>query len=88
MKPLSKAAGSNRVAKSYTIEAEIDRYVVATKGDHSASERVNDLIKRGIAQEQQQELEREAAMFYAIEAHHRTATKAFQKAARRTLERD
>jgi hypothetical protein len=87
MRLFSKAAGS-RVAKTYTIEPEVDRYVAATKGEHSASERVNDLLKRGIAQEQYEQLEREAAAFFAEEAQHRTGTRAFQKATRRVLERD
>lgn len=77
-----------RLAKSYTIEAEVDSYVSATKGDASASERVNELLKRGIAQEQSERLDLEAAAFFGTEADHRTGTKAFQKAARRTLERD
>jgi hypothetical protein len=87
MKALSKAAGS-RVPKSYTIESDVDQYVAATKGEHSASERVNDLLKRGIAQEQAEKFEHEAAAFFAMEANHRTGARAFQKAARHTLERD
>jgi hypothetical protein len=81
------AVGS-RLAKSYTIEPEVNSYVNATKGEHSASERVNDLLKRGIVQEQYEELEREAASFFAAEAAHRTGARAFQAATRRTLERD
>ena len=87
MKAFPKAAGS-RVAKSFTIEPEVDQYVAATKGEHSASERVNDLLKRGIAQEQAEKFEQEAAVFFAMGADHRTGARAFQKATRRTLERD
>ncbi len=76
-----------KVAKSYTIEPEVDRYVSATKGHRSASERVNELLKRGIMQEQYDRLERDAAIFFASESG-RTETKSFQKAALRTLERD
>jgi len=83
----AKAVGA-RVPKSYTIEAEVDRYVVTTKGEASASERVNELLKRGIIQEQHEQLGREAAAFFAVENTHRAGTMAFQKAGRRTLERD
>lgn len=76
-----------RVAKSYTIDPEVEHYVSSTKGKRSASERVNELIKQGIKREQYELLEREAAAFFAS-ASDRTETKAFQKAARRTLERD
>ncbi len=76
-----------KVAKSYTIEPEVERYVSATRGQRSASERVNELLKRGIMQEQYDRLEREAAAFFASESS-RTEAKAFQKAALRTLERD
>jgi len=71
MKALTKAAGS-RLAKSYTIEPEVNSYVLATKGDASASERVNELLKRAIAQERYERLEQEAAAFFAAEADHRT----------------
>jgi len=84
MKALTKAAGS-RLAKSYTIEPEVNSYVLATKGDASASERVNELLKRAIAQERYERLEQEAAAFFAAEADHRTGTRAFQKAQRRVL---
>lgn len=76
-----------RVAKSYTMDPEVERYVSSTKGKRSASERVNELIKQGIKREQYELLEREAAAFFALEVD-RTELRAFQKAARRTLERD
>jgi len=78
---------ANKIAKSYTIEPEIARYVSSTKGRRSASERVNELLKQGIKREQYELLEREAAAFFAREGD-RTETYAFQKATRRTLERD
>ncbi len=42
MRRMAKAA--TRLAKSYTIEADVDTYVTATKGENSASERVNELL--------------------------------------------
>lgn len=77
----------SRVAKSYTIDPEVERYVSSTKGKRSASERVNELLKQGIKREQYELLEREAAAFFASEVD-RTETRSFQKAARRTLERN
>lgn len=76
-----------RTPKTFTVEPEIDAYVSATKGEHSASERVNELLKRAILLEQSEKLEREAAAFFAA-GERRTETKALQKAALRTLARD
>lgn len=77
----------SRIAKSYTIEPEIHRYVSSTRGHRSASERVNELLKQGIKREQYDLLEREAEAFFASKSNRREM-KAFQKAALRTLERD
>jgi hypothetical protein len=41
-----------RLAKSFTIEADIKEYVDETKDDRSASERVNELLRRAMIQEQ------------------------------------
>ncbi len=35
-----------RIPKSFTIEPEISKYVDETKGERSASDRVNDLLRR------------------------------------------
>ena len=77
-----------RIAKSFTIDPEVSDYIDLTKGDHSASDRVNELLRRGIAQEKSERLASEAAMFFSLESDHRTGTKAFQKAALRTFGRD
>jgi len=76
-----------RNIKSFTIDPEIDEYVSATKGDRSASERVNTLLRRAILLEQLEGLEAEAAAFYSM-PHSRAETKAFQKASLRTWNRD
>lgn len=83
----TKNVGSSKVAKSYTIEPEVESYVSSTRGELSASQRVNELLKRGIAQEKDEQLDHEAAAFFASETS-RNGTRAFQKSARRTLERD
>jgi hypothetical protein len=77
-----------RLPKSFMVEPEINEYVDATKGDRSASERVNELLKRAIVEEQYDRLEAEAAAFFAEAHSSRGETRAFQKAALRTLDRD
>ena len=76
-----------RISKSYTIDAAVEDYVNKTRGDQSASERVNNLLRRGIASEKYDQLEREAAQFFAAETE-RSETKTFQTASLRTLVRD
>jgi len=78
-----------RTSKSFTIEQEIDEYVAHTRGVRSASDRVNELLKRAIQQERLEKLEEEAAAFFSDS--HNAAQKdarAFQKASMRTLARD
>jgi len=79
---------SMRLAKSFMVDAEINDYVDTTKGDRSASERVNELLKRAILAEQYERLEAEAAAFFADAAGDRGETKRFQDVALRTFGRD
>jgi hypothetical protein len=78
-----------KMIKSYTIDSEIGHYVAATKGDRSASERVNDLLRRAIIQERDEKLEAEAkAFFAAAQGKRRRGSLDFQEAALRTFDRD
>jgi hypothetical protein len=77
-----------RLPKSFMVEPEINEYVDATKGDRSASERVNEMLKRAILEEQYDRLEAEAAAFFVEARSSRGETKAFQKATLRTFDRD
>jgi hypothetical protein len=77
-----------RISKSFTIEPEISNYVDETKGEQSASDRVNELLRLAIIQEQYQRLEAEAAEFFSDVQTDRSETKDFQKASLRTLGRD
>jgi hypothetical protein len=78
-----------RMIKTYTIDPEIDEYVVATKGERSASERVNGLLRRAMLQERDEKLEAEAAAFFAAaQGKRRKGTLDFQEAALRTFNRD
>ncbi len=74
-----------RQTKKFVLDAEIDAYVHATKGTRSASERVNELLKRAMLAEQYERLEVEASAFFAHTARDRSETKSFQKAAVRTF---
>jgi hypothetical protein len=59
------------------------------RGDKSTSERVNELLRRGIRQQQQEEIEREAAVVFAQPANaDRKGARAAQRATMRTLARD
>jgi len=77
-----------RLPKSFTVDPEINEYVDSTKGERSASERVNELLRRAMLQEQYEKLEAEAAAFFAEASDNRSETQAFQKAALRTFDRD
>jgi hypothetical protein len=77
-----------RIAKSFTIEADLSSYVDETKGDRSASERVNELLRLAMIQEQYDRLEAEAAEFFADGKAGRSETRAFQKESLRTFSRD
>jgi hypothetical protein len=77
-----------RISKSFTIEPEISSYVDDTKGKRSASDRVNELLRRAMLQEQCDRLEAEAAEFFANAEKDRGGSKEFQKASLRTFGRD
>jgi len=78
-----------RTAKSFTIESDINEYVRSTKGEQSASERVNEMLRRAMVQEQQERLEQEAASFFSDPRNaDRTIARAFQRTSMRTFARD
>ena len=77
-----------RISKSFTIEPDISSYVDETKGQRSASDRVNELLRRAMLQEQYDRLEVEASEFFSDTPKDRAGTKAFQKVSLRTFGRD
>jgi hypothetical protein len=78
-----------RTARSLTLEQAVIAEVERTKGKKSTSERVNELLKRALIQEQYEELEREAERFFtAVPPGQRTETRAFQEASLRSIARD
>jgi hypothetical protein len=78
-----------RIPKTFTVEESVLAVVERTKGDRSASERVNELLRLALELERRDELEREAALFYsATRDKDRQEQRAFQKASLRSLTRD
>jgi Arc/MetJ family transcription regulator len=75
---------------TFTLDEEILEKVQQSKNGRSASERVNELLKRAFRAERRDQLEREAAAFFALPetAEERKERKAFEKAALETLAHD
>lgn len=80
---------STRMTKSFTIDPEVNQYISRTKGDRSASERVNEMLKCAMQQERYAKLEEEAQAFYAkVRDAERNEVRAFQSASIRSVTRD
>ena len=78
-----------RIPKTFTMDESILAAVERTKGKRSTSERVNELLKLALEQEQRQALEQEAARFYSIaNQSDRTEERAFQQASLRRMRRE
>lgn len=78
-----------RLAKSYTIEPDVTEYIDETKGEMSASQRVNELLNLAIEMEQLEAFERQAEKFFSNPRNtDRENTLAFQEAAIRVQARD
>lgn len=78
-----------RLPKTFTLERSIVFYVQDTRGSRSSSERVNELLRKAILQEQYERLEQEAAEFFSAPSENdRAEAKAFQKASMRSMGRD
>jgi hypothetical protein len=82
---MSKAT---RFSTSFTIDRSILDYLRRTRSNRSRSERVNELLRRGILQEQYEALEREAAEFFAAAGKsERAESRALAAATRRSIAR-
>jgi predicted CopG family antitoxin len=53
-----------RKRATFTIEEELLTRIESSKGERSASERVNELLQRGLEQELEEELARQARRFF------------------------
>jgi hypothetical protein len=83
---MSKAT---RFSKSFTVDRSILDYHQRTRSTRSRSERVNELLRRAILDEQYEALEREAAEFFAVAGKtERSESRAFAAASRRSITRD
>ena len=80
---------ATRSSKSFTIDRSILDYLQRTRSSRSRSERVNELLRRAILEEQYEALEREAAEFFAAAGKtERAESKAFAAASRQSITRD
>ena len=83
---MSKAT---RFSKSFTVDRSILDYIQRTRARRSRSERVNELLRRAIRDEQYEALEKEAAEFFvAAGKTERAESKAFTRATRQSITRD
>jgi hypothetical protein len=74
------------MAKSFTLEPIVAGYGTRTKGKQSISDRVNQLLKRGMLQELYDKLEDEAEAFFAsVKNTEREETRLFQAASIRSI---
>ena len=77
-----------RSVASFTVDLSILDYLQRTRSRRSRSERVNELLRRAILEEQYEALAREAAEFYgAAGKAERSEAKAFAAASLKSLAR-
>jgi hypothetical protein len=80
---------ATRFSKSFTIDGSILDYLQRTRSSLSRSERVNELLRRAILEEQYEALEREAAEFFAAAGkQERVESQAFAAASQRAITRE
>lgn len=74
---------------TYTIDQDVVEKIEQTKNGRSASERVNELLKRGLEQELEEELARQAKQFFATpDADERAEREAFLSLTKQSWARD
>jgi Arc/MetJ-type ribon-helix-helix transcriptional regulator len=77
-----------RFSRTFTVDYSILDYLQRTRRHGSQSERVNELLRRAIFEEQYEALEKEAATFFAAAGgKEHTESKAFVAASLRSLTR-
>ena len=78
-----------KLAKSFTIDREVEKYVAETKGNRSASERVNELLISAMKLERYERFGAEAeAFFRTVGERERKSAHGFQSASIRSITRD
>lgn len=74
---------------SFSLDEPILAYIQGTARNGSRSERVNELLERAIQLERYEQLEREAAEFFAARSKaERAQARAFQKASLKSIVRE
>ncbi len=74
---------------TYTIDDDIVRHVEKTKGKHSASERANELMRRGMRKDIEDEIARQARQCFAvIDPDERAERDAYLKLTKQSWARD
>jgi hypothetical protein len=79
---------ANRKSTSFTVDTGLIEYLQRTRHGRSRSERVNELLRRAILQEQYEALERECAEFFGGGGNERAERDAFAAASGRSMSRD
>jgi hypothetical protein len=77
-----------RKPRSFSLDPDVLEEVERTKGDTSASERVNQLLKRALELERKASLSNEAAQFFQAVPEDREERRAFQRAGIKTWTRE
>lgn len=78
-----------RYSKSFTVDRSILDYLQRTRSGRSRSDRVNELLRRAILEEQYEALAQEAAAFFAAPARtERAESRAFAAASHRSITRE
>ena len=78
-----------RKVKSFTISEDVLAELEVSKGARSTSDRVNELLRRALALERREQLEQEAAGFFARQDENETReSSAFSKASKIALSRE
>ena len=77
-----------RKTRSFSLDPDVLTEVERTKGQASASERVNHLLKYALEMERKASLYQEAAHFFSSAPDDREERRAFQKANLRTWARE
>ena len=77
-----------RKTRSFSLDPEVLDQVERTKGQASASERVNHLLKYALDMERKANLHQEAAQFFSTAPDDRAERRAFHKANLRSWSRE
>ena len=74
--------------RSFSLDESVLSEVERTKGPHSTSEHVNNLLKRALDDQQREKLAEETRLFFETAPDDREERRAFQKANRKTWKRE